>query len=220
MNINSRTSKANFTGFASGSTATFTGLRVAPAKVRAYINAIQSGTGDPAPDNIRPISPRNNLILTVNSIDHPFSFDDIYKGYLDIDTGLITITHNYIEYDGSDDENWTYQNNGYTISRPTGSTITSAATMCYSNQAIRSGATSMPNGTIRIGASNLITRLGTDNADVPTFRNWLAEHPLQVVYPLATPITVQLTPTEISQIIGSNSITSDSGNVEVYYVTI
>ena len=38
MNINSRTSKINFTGFASGTIASFTGLRAAPTKVK--VNAI------------------------------------------------------------------------------------------------------------------------------------------------------------------------------------
>ena len=39
----------------------------------------------------------------------------------------------------------------------------------------------------------------------------------QVVYPLATPITIQLTPTEIKTLLGENNIWADTGDVEVTY---
>lgn len=41
--------------------------------------------------------------------------------------------------------------------------------------------------------------------------------PLQVVYPLATPIEIDLTPTEVKSLLGDNNVWSDSGTVEVEY---
>ena len=40
----------------------------------------------------------------------------------------------------------------------------------------------------------------------------------QVVYTLATPTTVQLTPTEVKTILGNNNIFADSGDVDIIYI--
>jgi hypothetical protein len=50
-------------------------------------------------------------------------------------------------------------------------------------------------------------------ADLKTF---LAENPLQVVYELATPQTMQLTPQEVELLTGTNNVWSD-GNVTLVY---
>ena len=53
----------------------------------------------------------------------------------------------------------------------------------------------------------------TSEADA---KSYLASNPLTVVYPLATPTTYQLTPTEVSTLLGSNTIQSD-GSMELDY---
>ena len=124
----------------------------------------------------------------------------------------------FVEYDGSEDENWGYSINGYTISKPVDSAQTSATNIGYSNQAVRSGATSMPNGTFRIGASNLVTRLATGDNDVSTFKAWLSNNPMQLVYPLATPIVIDMTPTIINVLNTSEcNILSNSGKLTVSF---
>ena len=58
------------------------------------------------------------------------------------------------------------------------------------------------------------------NAEITTlaeFRAWLASNPLQVVYPLAQPVTYQLTPTQINTLLGENNVWADAGAVEVTY---
>jgi hypothetical protein len=40
---------------------------------------------------------------------------------------------------------------------------------------------------------------------------------VQLVYELATPVTYQLTPTEIETLLGANNIWSDAGNMAVTY---
>lgn len=52
--------------------------------------------------------------------------------------------------------------------------------------------------------------------------DWLAQQyangtPVQYIYPLATPITVQLTANEISTVLGQNNIWNDCGDTEVEY---
>ena len=41
----------------------------------------------------------------------------------------------------------------------------------------------------------------------------------KIIYPLATPLTVQLTPTEVKTLLGTNNVGADSGNVTVKYGT-
>ena len=46
---------------------------------------------------------------------------------------------------------------------------------------------------------------------------FLAEHPIDVVYELATPQTYQLTPTEVTTLLGDNTIWASTGDVSVTY---
>jgi hypothetical protein len=48
---------------------------------------------------------------------------------------------------------------------------------------------------------------------VADMKTWLASNPLQVVYELATPTEITLTPTEVKTLLGQNNIWADSGNV-------
>jgi hypothetical protein len=49
------------------------------------------------------------------------------------------------------------------------------------------------------------------------FANWLVDNPIQLVYPLATPIIVQLTPSQLSTLLGQNNIWADTGDTSVEY---
>ena len=46
---------------------------------------------------------------------------------------------------------------------------------------------------------------------------WFAENPTQLCYELATPITYQLTPQEITSLLGANNLWADTGDSEVEY---
>lgn len=46
---------------------------------------------------------------------------------------------------------------------------------------------------------------------------WLIDNGAQIYYPLATPLTVQLTPTEVTTLLLNNNIFADCGNVSVTY---
>lgn len=47
---------------------------------------------------------------------------------------------------------------------------------------------------------------------------WLAAHPTTVVYPLATPITYQLTPSQLALLKGNNTVYSNEGSISLTYV--
>ena len=46
---------------------------------------------------------------------------------------------------------------------------------------------------------------------------WLASNPVQVIYPLATPLTISLTPHEVTALLGYNNVWADTGDTAVEY---
>ena len=48
-------------------------------------------------------------------------------------------------------------------------------------------------------------------------KTYLTNNPIEVVYPIYNPITVQLTPHEVTALLGSNNMWADSGDSEVVY---
>ena len=48
-------------------------------------------------------------------------------------------------------------------------------------------------------------------------RDWFSNNPTQICYELATPVTVQLTPHEVTALLGSNNVWADSGDTTVEY---
>ena len=54
-------------------------------------------------------------------------------------------------------------------------------------------------------------------ATLDAFNTFLAAHPMQVVYQLATPITYKLTPQEVSTLLGNNTFSCDAGKVSLEY---
>lgn len=54
-------------------------------------------------------------------------------------------------------------------------------------------------------------------SDVTLAKQWFANNPTQICYELATPIEVQLTPTEVKTLLGLNNIWADSGEVTVEF---
>jgi hypothetical protein len=49
---------------------------------------------------------------------------------------------------------------------------------------------------------------------------WCAENKPQFVYPLAEPVTVQLSPTEVNTIIGMNNISVNTGDVKLTFIRV
>ena len=147
-----------------------------------------------------------------------------YGGTLDALTGMLTVTHGFKTFDGS--ENWGLQDNGRRVSLG-GNPLTGVKVVAGINRTI--GATSNLfveenpsatwNGTIgfSIEADGVfVVRQFTSNT--MTVANWktlLSSTPMQVCYPLQTPQTVQLTAQQISLLTGTNIISTDMNSLTV-----
>lgn len=160
-----------------------------------------------------------------NTIDWTNDIGTVYGGYVDLVTGELVQTEKKLTLNGSSSEEWweydTYDqykgfalNNtglksgtrqiGYASWMPVVSKSTSNNLECWFGV----------NNTIIYCASaaNLVSYY-----DVANWRSYLAEHPLEIVIPLKNPITHQLTPTQLSTLIGRNNIWSNADRVEVEY---
>lgn len=59
----------------------------------------------------------------------------------------------------------------------------------------------------------------TNITTVAQAQTWLESNPIHFVYPLASPIIYQMTPTQVKTIVGQNNIFADTGNVSLKYWT-
>ena len=83
--------------------------------------------------------------------------------------------------------------------------------------------TNIPSGQIGrmvYGAPNLylaVPKSELASVNVDGLKSWFGSHETQVCYKLATPIEVDLTPTEITTLLGTNNIFADCGDTTVDY---
>lgn len=141
----------------------------------------------------------------------------VYGAKLDVENGGLVVTDGFETFDGSIDENWTWESSGSRANILLNNAITgeSARKECLSNEGYFSGANKV--GVVFIwGATGLLYYYppATSLAD---FKTWLASNPLQVCYELATPITINLTPHTINLLKGVNNISTDGDKITLTY---
>ena len=148
----------------------------------------------------------------------PSEIETIYGGTLNITNGLLTITHGKIIYNGS--ETWTSLGEGYY--RPLSSMklgFNNSTSLC--DKFPFTSSVSVPgiqlgynnNSTPSVYIRQAETLIGVKTAD--ELKSWLAANPVEVVYPLAEPITYQLTPQIITSLIGWNNIWANCGDISI-----
>lgn len=158
-----------------------------------------------------------------HTIDLPTT---VYGGTLDVTKGILTVDKGFVTWNGS--ENWVLsggkkvRGNIYAlqniIKKPSSATEvleglqTSYLTAQTDNATYQGtvGISCQTNGVVGITLTGEATTADAVKA-------YLAEHPLQVVYPLATPITYTLTPVQVKTLLGENRIYADAGQVTVQY---
>lgn len=190
------------------------------------INPVQSGSGDPSPTNVRPITGWTGLTLSHSGADtsNPdtvsISWEDeagtVYNGTLDVITGVLTVTHTAIDmgtvewiYDGSYGEN-VFRFGAPGI--PATSNYTDLVCECYKAVSSTVSWALLNNNDIK--KSNNAGFFGVKDTrftDATSFRNAVTGKML--AYKIATPITYQLTPTEVRLLLGANNLWVDTGNV-------
>ena len=139
--------------------------------------------------------------------------DTIYGGTVDFDSGVMTVTHGIVEYEGDAGENWqkdlVSNRHSMSISKPSGST---SDTTGICNQFIYV-ATGAPEGCFYFGQN--LNFILSEETEVSDWKTYLASNPLQVCYELATPTTIQLTPQQIQLLKGTNTLTASTGQISV-----
>ena len=154
---------------------------------------------------------------------YPISWQDeagtVYGGTLNPVTGVLTVTHYYWTENGT--ANWVKNADGSFFALYSSPLSTQAAGVVgwcnYCPYQI-----TFEGLTMFARANNLMflgKGWGDLYADTDALKAAFAATPLQVVYPLATPVTYQLTPTEVLSILGTNNVWVDTnGDVECTYI--
>lgn len=187
----------------------------------------QSGSGDPAPDNVRPISGISGLTCTHNETDLDITFPDnvgaVYGGSLDLVSGVLTIDWAYKLYTGASDEDWKTESisagrNFYIATPSEWKRNTTSATLACN---LANSVGTLASGVAKISASgNLNVCIGSiiDAGSIGEFKTWLAENNLQIAVKLNNPITVRLDHHSIKAIKGTNTVsTNTTGDLTVKY---
>ena len=148
----------------------------------------------------------------------------VANGVLDITTGKLRVTHGYNVYDGT--ENWTLGGgiNFYTATNADNtSTIYGSSLWCSHTQSYASASVSSGNNAYISSTHNLNFQIDSIPHTVADLKQWLADEyangtPFQIVYPLVTPIEIQLDSITLQALLNENNIWCDTGDTEVKYI--
>lgn len=192
-------------------------------KMVVHIEPVQSGSGDPSPDNIRPITGWTMVNLyqagynmedaRVYRFTFPSEAGIVYGGTLDAVTGVLTVDRAEVDLGTL---NWTRGQfagiTGYYTRAPLDikpCVNTAAVSAILSNfSTIRFNAISITYGAIALRDNGT---LYVNYADQPTG---------EMVYELATPISFHLSPQQIATLLGQNHIWADTGDIEVKFTNV
>lgn len=174
----------------------------------------QAGTGDPSPDNVRPISGYDSVTVTQSKDEAQVKQialtlpETIYGGTVDAVSGEGTVAWNCIEFDGN--ENWRVSSNNIAASIDKPSNTNPGIGYCshFNFNYFYAGD--------NIFVSNQYVFLGealSSNYTVESWKQYLSQQfqagtPVQVCYQLATPEPFQAT--------GNQALTIQPGNHTIY----
>lgn len=213
----------------SGSPVTCQPVEGYPLEVVLLLQPQQAGSGDPGPDNIRPITGHTGGVLTLGNGSQTQTFSaqfgqTVYGGSYRWDTGLLTLDKTCVTFDGT--ENWDLFGGGFFILKglpDAGAQATlSAASACCSHYPYIYGAGGNVTGWFQ-DASYTVATPRFVNTGYTTVEEWVAYvtaqyeagTPLQFCYPLKAPVTCQLEPQAVLALAGSNSLQCGTSQLSV-----
>lgn len=146
----------------------------------------------------------------------------VYGGMLDVTTGVLTVTHGYVDLGTL---NWTSVSgnnyaNFYTsdLSSLIAYNASSPTLICTNYKAeANNTASASDDKYIWINTQKTVRIKDTSKSSMTASDFKSAMSGVYLVYELATPTTVTLTPTEVKSLLGQNNIFADSGDVDVTY---
>lgn len=220
-----------------GNPVSFTALNAPLKQLSVAFSPVQAGTGDPSPDNVRPISGWDSLTVYHSGADtsDPQTISitigqTVYSGTVDVVTGVVTVTHRYFTLTGSTSG----------LSKQQIGSTGHYRIRFYTSGAKNPGANKAFNGvcdTYKPTATDNVYRremgIGIQAGDVAFFydpqfdsadvtlddvKTWLNSNNVHLVYERAAPLTIQLTPQEVSSLLGENNMWSNAnGDLTVTY---
>ena len=161
----------------------------------------------------------------VYSIDWTTEAGTVYGGTLDVTNGVLTVTHAGVVFNGTEDIYYAGSGDGeryFRLYLTNGAKGRTQATdkKCSVYPYYGGSLTDQPNNTITLASVSPAIQVRSDDYihNVEGFKGYLAglyaaHTPLVIVYELATPVTYQLTPTEVATILGQNNIFCDTGDI-------
>lgn len=197
------------------------------ADLTVDINLVQSGSGTPSPSNIRPITGRTGAYILrygADESDNPLTLTYdwsgtagvIYGGTLDVTTGLLTVDRAGVDMGSLA---WTYHTTGamYVDINAKSSGVT--ALLCSAYNYVPNSGFAVANNTIsNTSAASMPKRIFVKDTNYTTAAAFKTAVTGQtIVYMLQTPVTYQLTPQEVTTLLGDNNIYADTGDVAVTY---
>lgn len=185
--------------------------------------AQQSGTGDPSISNPRAISGYSSVGLSLNGAAATIALGDTYyNGVLDVVSGKLSVTSQMKRIDTAQ-VIYTSAASGNGLRVNNFMPVTSRLTNGICNMAKIANTTAQTVGTIALGIDNknlywygILDLL--EFTTLTEMQTWLDNNAVYVLFDLAAPVEVTLTPSQLTAISGVNTITSDTnGNIEVTY---
>ena len=211
---------------------TFRPVAGSPLQVGVDIRFTQAGSGAPGYQNVRPITGCSQLQLTHNDERHALALgQEVFCGRLDCASGRLTLTHKYVTFTGEED-GWRQEGVGSIIHYG----FFNDATIGEGN-GLAGWCSHVPTGDDgklywnplrkgwRQGYAYIVSPSqdwGLPDNSVQTWIDYLkaqtaAGTPVQVVYSLEQPLTLELTPVQITALSGENTLSCDGGAATVTY---
>ena len=162
---------------------------------------------------------------TTTAISWQSEAGTVYGGSLDVTSGVLTVTWGSVDMGSL---TWTYDSTYHRMKSNSIADMKKVNTartlvfMCPIYQVISDGRTiaNVPNDSIYASFDSdqktAVWVHDSDYSDANVFKTAMSG--IYIVYPLETPVTYQLTPTQISAIVGTNNVFTDTnGNTSVVY---
>ena len=198
-------------------------------KLKIAINPVQAGSGDPSPTNPRAISGWTGANIHIADGETPHIIDNVvniswqtevgtvYGGELDVTSGVLKVDKIGVKVK---DLSWTYQSSGlrfYTsdlasvIKTPADNTQALDGFICEVLKNLSANQVFVSEGCIGVASSGNIFLRNTAWDEEEELISAIGDN--YIVYPIITTQTYQLTPTQVSSILGTNNIWADTGDI-------
>lgn len=196
------------------------------------IDPIQSGTGEPSPTNIRPISGRNSVSVNVSPTTDTedgtiynislSSANTVYGGTRDVISGAQTVGFRAFVLSSDGVGSYSFNSaNGQLCITGLLSMLNTLDNICSHYKSFSGSFANLPDKSFMASSSTIAIK-DSDYTSLESWKTYLdaqlsANTPVQVCVKLSEAQTIQLTPQEIKTLIGNNNIWADAGDVTVTY---